>query len=241
MDSLIRFSHYLPIFSTIISALFAYTILSRWLEKPQAYHLLWWGLGVVTYGIGTAIESGVTLFGWNVVLFKSWYIFGALLGGAPLAIGTIYLLFRNRVGHIAVGLLLTTVIITSGFVIMSPIKYELVDPAILSSSVLGWQNIRIVSPFINSLAFLFLVGGSIYSVIKFIGIPESRHVAIGNLLIAIGAILPGIGGMGSRMGHTELLYIGEFIGVILIWFGYRTCQKVPRPSERLEPALETRS
>jgi len=31
--------------------------------------------------------------------------------------------------------------------------------------------------------------------------------------------------MGSRMGHTELLYIGEFIGLILIWIGYKYCQK----------------
>jgi hypothetical protein len=31
--------------------------------------------------------------------------------------------------------------------------------------------------------------------------------------------------MGSRMGHTELLYIGEFIGVILIWIGYKYCQR----------------
>ena len=186
MDSLVRLTHYLPIFSTIISAAFAYTILSRWREKPQAFHLLWWGLGVVTYGIGTLIESCVTLLGWHVVLFKSWYIFGALLGGAPLAIGSIYLLFRERVGHIAVAVLLITVTVTSVFVIASPIRYALVDPEILSSSVLGWQKIRLVSPFVNSLAFLARVGGSIYSVIKFIGIPESRHVAIGNVMIAMG-------------------------------------------------------
>jgi len=237
VDSLYQLSHYLPIFSTLISAVFAWTILARWREKPGAFHLLWWGLGVVTYGIGTLIESCVTLFGWNLVFFKSWYIFGALLGGAPLAIGTIYLLFRKQIGHVAVTLLITTVAITSGFVIASPINYDLVEADILSSSVLGWQQIRLVSPFINGLAFLFLVGGSIVSVVKFIGIPESRHVAIGNVLIAIGAILPGIGGMGSRMGHTELLYIGEFVGVILIWIGYRYCQKAPRLVAAGKPAL----
>ena len=38
-------------------------------------------------------------------------------------------------------------------------------------------------------------------------------------------IVLGVGGMGSRMGHTELLYIAEFIGVILIWVGYKYCQQ----------------
>jgi hypothetical protein len=100
-----------------------------------------------------------------------------------------------------------------------------VDPKMLGGKVLAWQSIRGVSPFINSLAALFLVGGAIHSAIRFFRYPESCHVSIGNIFIALGAVLPGIGGMGSRMGHTELLYIAELIGVILIWIGYKYCQR----------------
>ncbi|MGH9769302.1 MAG: hypothetical protein ACREAB_17900 [Blastocatellia bacterium] len=223
MPHLVELSRYLPILSTIISAAFAWVILTRYRLKPQSYHLLWWGIGIVTYGVGTAIESLVTLFGWQLELFKAWYIAGALLGGAPLAIGTIYLLFGRRAGHIAVVLLLTAVSVTSIFVILSPVRMEIVDPKMLNGKALAWQSIRRVSPFINSLAALFLIGGAIYSAIRFFSYPESRQVSIGNIFIAIGALLPGIGGMGSRMGHTELLYIAEFIGVILIWIGYKYC------------------
>jgi len=238
MPQLITISRYLPILSTIISAAFAWAILARYRLKPQSYQLLWWGIGIITYGAGTLIESLVTLLGWQVVLFKAWYIAGALLGGAPLAIGTIYLLLGNRVGHIAVVLLITTVVLTSVFVILSPVRMELVDPTMLSSKVLVWQSIRRVSPFINGLAALFLIGGAIYSAIRFFSHPESRHVSIGNVFIAAGALLPGIGGMGSRMGHTELLYIGEFIGLILIWIGYKYCQK-PAFVPALEAGMET--
>jgi hypothetical protein len=225
MEVILTISRYLPMLSTIISACFAWAIFARYRRKPEAYQLLWWGIGIVTYGVGTLIESVNTLVGWSAPLFKAWYIAGALLGGAPLAIGTIYLLWGKRAGHAAVVLLCLTVGITSIFVILSPIKMELVDPHMLSSRVLGWQAIRRVSPFINSAAFLFLVGGAAHSAIRFFKHPESRNVSVGNIYIAIGALLPGIGGMGSRMGHTELLYIGEFIGVILIWLGYKTCQQ----------------
>jgi hypothetical protein len=225
MPRLVELSLYLPILTTIISAAFAWVILARYRLKRQSYHLLWWGIGIVTYGLGTLIESAVTLFGWQSALFKAWYIAGALLGGAPLAVGTIYLLFDRRAGHVAVVLLLTAVSVTSIFVILSPVRMELVNPTILNGKVLAWQSIRRVSPFINSLAALFLVGGAIYSAIRFFGHPESRQVSIGNIFIAVGALLPGIGGMGSRMGHTELLYIAEFIGVILIWVGYKYCQQ----------------
>jgi hypothetical protein len=145
--------------------------------------------------------------------------------GAPLAVGTIYLLFGRRAGRIAVVLLGAAVGITSIFVILSPVRIDLVDPTMLSGKALAWQSIRRVSPFINSLAALFLVGGAIYSAVRFFGRPESRNVSIGNIFIAVGALLPGVGGMGSRMGHTELLYIAEFIGVILIWIGYKYCQR----------------
>jgi hypothetical protein len=225
MSRLVELSLYLPILSTPISAAFAWAILARYRLKRQSYHLLWWGIGIGTYGLGTLIESLVTLFGWQSALFKAWYIAGALLGGAPLAVGTIYLLFGRRAGHIAVVLLLAAVSVTSIFVILSPVRMESVDPKMLSGKALAWQSIRRVSPFINSLAALSLVGGAIYSAIRFFGHPESRRVSIGNIFIAIGALLPGIGGMGSRMGHTELLYIAEFIGVILIWVGYRYCQQ----------------
>jgi hypothetical protein len=230
MPRLIELSLYLPILSTLISAAFAWVILARSRLKRQSYHLFWWGIGIGTYGLGTLIESLVTLFGWQSALFKAWYIAGALLGGAPLAVGTIYLLFGRRAGRIAVALLLAAVGVTSIFVILSPVRIDLVDPTILSGKALAWQSIRRVSPFINSLAALFLVGGAIYSAIRFFGHPESRHVSIGNIFIAVGALLPGVGGMGSRMGHTELLYIAEFIGVILIWIGYKYCQRPLDPA-----------
>lgn len=79
---------------------------------------------------------------------------------------------------------------------------------------MGWQAIRRVSPFINSAAFLLLVDGAAHSAIRFFKHHESRDISVGNIYIAIGALLPGLGGMGSRMGHTQLLYIGKFIGVI---------------------------
>jgi len=224
MNQLVDASHYLPIFTTFISAFFAYDILSRYSQKRKSFHLLWWGIGVAIYGAGTLVESLTTLMGWHEFLFKSWYIVGALLGGAPLAIGSIYLLVGRRAGHVAVAILVTTVTVVSTFVIMSPINYELVQRTVLNSKVLEWQSIRVVSPFINSLAALFLIGGAIHSAATYAKRHETRNRFIGNVLIAIGAILPGVGGYYSRLGHTEVLYLGELLGIILIWLGYRRCQ-----------------
>jgi hypothetical protein len=49
----------------------------------------------------------------------------------------------------------------------------------------------------------------------------TRNRFIGNVLIAVGALLPGIGGSATRLGHTEVLYVTELMGIILIWMGFR--------------------
>jgi hypothetical protein len=70
-------------------------------------------------------------------------------------------------------------------------------------------------------AVIFLIGGAILSALRYSGNPATRHRVIANVLIAVGAILPGIGGTATRMGYTEVLYVTELAGLLLIWMGYR--------------------
>ena len=90
----------------------------------------------------------------------------------------------------------------------------------LTGKVFEWKWVRYFSPLINLYAFLFLVGGAIYSAIKYYrqGVKEAPFR--GNIFIAIGRLLPGIGGSFTRAGYVEVLYVTEFIGLILIYYGY---------------------
>src|SRR5688572_30904999 len=116
---------------------------------------------MVVYAAGTITESLTTLFGWSEPVFKAWYISGALLGGAPLAQGTAYLLLSRRTATrlaLAVGAL---VLVAAIAVVLSPIRFELVEPHRLSGRVFGWPWVRRFSPFINIYAVILLVGGVI--------------------------------------------------------------------------------
>ena len=74
---------------------------------------------------------------------------------------------------------------------------------------------------VNLYAVVFLIGGAVLSALRYSLDPATRHRMYANILIAIGAILPGIGGTATRMGHTEVLYVTELIGLVLTWIGYR--------------------
>jgi hypothetical protein len=214
--------HYIPIVTTVVSVAFAVRLYRHWRSKPDATYLLWWFLGLVTYAAGTVTESLTTLFGWHELVFRLWYITGALLGGAPLAQGTVYLLLSRRTADRLTALLVTAVAFGAVCVFLSPIRYEAVEAARLSGRVLGWQWVRMISPFINLYAVLFLVGGAIWSAVRYARERGAGARMWGNIFIAIGAILPGIGGSFTRFGHVEVLYVTELIGVCFVWLGYRT-------------------
>jgi hypothetical protein len=222
--------HYIPIITTIIALSLAVSVGQRYRERGGP-HLLWWTIGALTYAAGTAVEASVTLFGWNEWLFRSWYITGALLGGAPLAQGAVYLHLPRRVANILSAILVAVVLTASMFVLLVPIQYDLVEAHRLTGRVMAWPWVRAFSPFINLYAFVFLVGGAIKSAVQFWRRRETRLRAEGNALIAIGALLPGIGGSFTRFGYTEVLYVTEFLGIILIYLGYRRATRTAAVTE----------
>jgi hypothetical protein len=212
--------HYIPILTTLITIPFATVLYIRWRERGGA-HLLAWAIGVFLYGVGTFTEASVTLFGWHEPLFRAWYISGALLGGAPLAQGTVYLMFPRRVANRFAIALVTYVLVAATFVLLVPIDYSLVEQHRLTGRVMEWGWVRLFSPVVNLYAAIFLIGGAIVSAIRYRRSAETYHRFIGNVLIATGAILPGIGGSATRMGYTEVLYVTELLGICLIWLGFR--------------------
>lgn len=211
---------YIPIFTTIFSVYFFREIFKHFQLKQKSY-LLWWAIGVLTFGLGTLAESINVLVGWSELNLKYWYIVGALLGGFPLAQGSVYLLMNRKFANATSIVFVALILVASICLVLSPIELPASFEGKLSGTVLSWTWVRYFSPFINIYAFIFLVGGAIYSAIKYYkqGIKEAPFK--GNIFIAIGGLLPSIGGSFTRAGYVEVLYITEFIGLILIYVGYK--------------------
>ena len=221
--------HYLPIVTTILSVIFLGVLLRRYAQRGSGAHLLWWAAGIFFYGLGTGIESVITLWGNSILLNKAWYIAGALLGGYPLAQGTVYLLLRRRTANMLTWMTILFVVVCAVLVILSPVNVETLLPHKPGGNVLAWTWVRALTPIINLYAAAFLIGGALLSMYRYALDPAMRHRAVGNALIALGAILPGFGGGLAKAGIVEALYVGELAGLILIWLGYAACVRPPRP------------
>jgi hypothetical protein len=221
--------HYLPIASTVISLLFVIALVNRARERGWPPHLNWWIVGVAFYGLGTLLESIITLNGNTLMLNRLWYWAGAILGGYPLATGSVYLLHKRRTANILTGVSFLAVIVASVAVFLTPLIEGNLNLAKPSGDILAWRWVRYMTPFINGYAAIFLIGGAVQSSVRFFESPEMRGRAYGTALIAVGALLPGIGGSMAKAGIVEALYVGELLGLILIWWGYVLCTRAPKP------------
>lgn len=215
-----NFVEYIPILTTLFSIFFFKEIYQHYLLKKTTY-LMWWAIGVLTFGLGTLSESINILIGWSAANVRYWYIVGALLGGFPLAQGSVYLLMKKKFADSTSILLIVFIVVASISVILTPILLPDNFDYKLTGKVFEWKWVRYFSPIINIYAFIFLVGGAIYSALKYYrqGIKEAPFR--GNIFIAIGGLLPGIGGSFTRAGYVEVLYVTEFLGLVLIYYGYK--------------------
>jgi hypothetical protein len=188
------FVHFIPIATSVFSLWFGSVLMRRYRERGGMHHL-WWGIGAFAFAAGTITEALTTLIGWQEPVFRAWYISGALLGGFPLAQGTVYLLMDRAKANRLTVIVLTVAAVAATFVLLTPIDTTVVETHRLSGRVMEWSWVRAFSPFINLYAVTFLVGGAVYSALKY------RKV--------------------QRFGQVEVLYVTELIGILLIYAGYR--------------------
>ena len=114
--------HYIPIASTLICIAFLIVLLYRASKKDWPSHLNWWAFGVFTYGLGTGFESAITLFGNSATLNTLWYWAGAVLGGWPLATGSVYLLMNKRAANVMTVVSGVLIVFVSIMVFLSPVN-----------------------------------------------------------------------------------------------------------------------
>jgi hypothetical protein len=209
---------WLPLLSALVSFIFSIVVFKRYFARKRS-HLLLWGIGMTFYGIGGFCEWYFGFFGWNALVYRMWYLFGAILVAAWLGQGTVYLLAKRKWAHTLMVLLILGSLYGTYKVFTAQLD------AIVTSGV------RSLTPIFNLYGTAMLVGGAIYSAWIFFRKRVLLHRTIGNILIAVGALAPAFGGAFSRMGISAALYIGELLGAILLFIGFLRATTVMKENQ----------
>jgi hypothetical protein len=229
---------WLPAVTSIISFVFAFMVLERWTRKHRD-HELFWGIGLLMYGIGTATEALYAWLGWQPAFYRLWYLFGAILVAAWLGQGTAYLLMRGkarRVAHVLLALLVLGSLYAAYRVFTVPLDPSKMIQGELSGGAITEKGVRLLTPFFNTEGVLLLAGGAVYSAWIFYRKRVLLNRVMGNVFIALGALFPAFGGLLQRAEVPAALYVSELLGVILLFIGFLLATQpapaaAPRPVE----------
>lgn len=213
----------IPLISAIVSLIFAITVLDQFFARRKSYQLVW-AIGLFMYAIGAGAEFWTEAWGLNVTAFRLWYFFGAICVAAYLAMGTIYLLTPRRVAHIIMAILLVISVYAAFSVFTTNVDLSTLKH--LSGRVLP-ESITALSRYLSYTGALVLLGGALYSSWVFMRKKALPHRVSSNILIAIGVLLPAIGGGIMRAaGNYQLFYVFELIGIIIIFLGFLRSSEV---------------
>jgi hypothetical protein len=215
---------YIPYLSTLVTLAFAVAVYTRY-QRRGGTHLLMWAIGLLFYGLGTLSEIVLSLT-FNAFVLKVWYLTGAMLTAAWLGMGTVHLLFRKGNAAQIITWILTAVSVLSFIlVIIAPIvstNFDVARPVSEQYKELLTRNgfTIFLTVLLNIYGTITLVGGAIYSAFLFWRKKILANRMFGNVLIAAGALSPAMGGTLLKAGYTDMLYISEFIGAILMFIGF---------------------
>jgi hypothetical protein len=88
----------LPALTAVLALVMALALLDQWRERRQPFQLVW-ALGMTFFGVASGCEALAAAAGWNEVLYRTWYLTGAVLTAGWLGLGTAMLLNRTRFGY----------------------------------------------------------------------------------------------------------------------------------------------
>jgi len=225
----------LPVAAALLALVFALLLLRSFLRRP-AGQKAFWAAGFACFAAAAACEAAAQRAGWSPGLFRAYYVAGGCLTVALLGAGSAWMLLPRRGRDLLLGALAVAVLGAVVSVLIAPVDGHALavtasgrPPAnhALGGHAFVWAIV------LNSFGTLYLVGGSLWSIVR------RRRVAI-NVWIGGGALVVALATGLSRAGDYSLVYAGELIGIALMFAGFTLVGKEPlrRPARRPAPAVE---
>jgi hypothetical protein len=220
-----------PIAAALLAATFALLLLRSLLRRTAGQKALW-AVGFALFAVAAASEAAAQRGGWSPALFRTYYVAGGVLTVAYLGAGSAWMLLPRRGRDLLLGGLAVATVAAIVTVVLAPV--DLTGLAAAHSGqppkngVLGGHAF-LWAVALNSMGTLLLVGGSLLSILR-------RQRVRANVWIASGALTVAAATGLSRAGDTSLVYLGELVGIALMFCGFTLTTPARKPVRASESA-----
>jgi hypothetical protein len=231
----------IPLAAALVALLFCGLLLVGFARRPAGNKALW-AAGFALFATATLAEAIAQRIGWRPGLFRTYYGAGAVLTVAYLGAGSAWLLLPRRGRDVLAGALGAATLAAVVTVALAPVDHGILGqtpsgqpPA--NTAVGGHAVLWAIA--LNTFGTAFLLGGSLYSIVR-------RQRVRANVWIAAGATIVALATGLSRAGDYSFVYAGELVGIAVMFAGFKLTgapRKAPAPvparGARLVPGVRT--
>ena len=219
--------------ASLIACAFALSSMDRWLRR-RAPHDLAWTVAMALFAVASLGLWWAESTGWTMLVFRIFFLCGAVLNVAWLSLGTVYLLAGKRPGDITRAWLIALTGFATGVIATSPAKATIVASEFpIGREVFGIFP-RILAAVGSGVPALIIIMGALFSTWRVLRkksptlsnvvqrhLISPRRLAVGNLLITAGTLtLSASGTLAGRFGKDRAFAITLLIGVCILFLGF---------------------
>jgi len=208
---------YLPAITAVVAAVFAIVVLRQYGSHRRTYQLMW-ATGFAMFAIaafaGFLAQSG----GATETEYRLFYLFGAILNVAWLALGTMYLLAPRRWADLALAAVVLLSLAAGYAVVAAP-----VDLAAATAGHPAYPNgslARILAGVGSGVGSVVLIGGALWSAWIFLRKRHNGRRALANVIIAVGVLIVAAGGTAAFTGLGGVLEYTNLVGLAVMLAGF---------------------
>ena len=206
-----------PALTAIVAAVFALVVLRQYGGHRKTYQLTW-ATGFAMFAIaafaGFLAQSG----GATETEYRLFYLFGAILNVAWLALGTMYLLAPRRWADVALVVVVLLSVAAAYAVVAAPVDLDAAKagrPAYPNGSLA-----RILAAVGSGVGSIVLIGGALWSAWVFLRRRHNGRRAVANVIIAAGVLIVAAGGTAAFTGLGGVLEYTNLLGLSVMFAGF---------------------
>lgn len=218
--------------AALVATAFALSTLERWQVRRRRHELVW-TISLAMFAAGSLSLWAGAAVGWSEWTYKPFYLFGAILNVPFLALGTVYLLGRQRTGDVWTAVVALLGAFAAGMVVTSTPRIAF-DAAVLpqGSEVFG-PGPRIAAALASGVGATVIIVGAVWSAARLLrgsrraapSAPPSglspRRLASANLVIALGTLILSASGLfNSVLDEMDAFAVTLVIGISTIFVGF---------------------
>ncbi len=219
--------------AALVACAFGLSTFDRWLRRRQPHELAW-SIAMALFAVGSLALWWAESIGWTIGIFRLFFLCGAVLNVAWLALGTVYLLAGTRAGDIVRSWLIAASGFAAGVVAVSPAKTPLSRTEFPTGREVFSAAPRILAAVGSGVPALIIVAGALWSTWRVLrrnsptlsgstarDVVSPGRLAMGNIVIAFGTIILSASGLfAGRLGQDRAFAITLLMGVSVLFTGF---------------------